>query len=154
MPSIPTRRLPVAGVDPIVDARTAWSVFEHARRLPPCAEVIVIGLDPARRGVGIVQVSGTHRADDVVDVVEAVVTAADPPDGAALVVASMRPGLPLAAADVARWRRLDAICGRAGLVLVEWFVDGGRRHGRLVGLPRERAGDASRWLPRPRARAR
>jgi hypothetical protein len=146
MPSNTARHLPVAGVDPIVDPSSAWSVFSYARRLPRRAEVLVLVLDRARRGRALLQVAGTRRPVDVVHVVEFVAEAAGP-HGHALVVASMRPGMPVVGEDASRWRRLDATCDRAGLVLVEWFVDGGRRHGPRIDLPRELVGDPPRWQP-------
>lgn len=139
----PPARLPRAGIDPITDESTALALLRIAA-CPTRHETIIVLLDDARCGLGLVVVSDTAEPDAVVEVVERVL---DPAvhDGraAATIVASVRPrsdvgdrgGHDLGDAD--RWLELDDVAERCGVELVEWFVlaDGLSRPRELVNAP-------------------
>lgn len=160
-----SHRLPRAGVDPIRDERTALDLLHAAAARPPRHETILVLLDGARRGVGLVVVSGTVDADAVLDVAERVL---DPAVHlgrvAAAIVATVRPSdtdpvdtnpvdtdpvdtdpVDTDAGDadlddVDRWLELDDIASQCRVELLEWFVltDGVRR-------PRELVEATARW---------
>lgn len=140
-------RVPRARIDPIVDAATALRLLLATLSLPREHETLVLVLDDSRCGIGVVSVSGTHRPDQVVEVVECL---AHPElfggDGAALVVASSRPCVGLVDGDVDRWLEMCDLADAAGLELIEWFVVGStvRCPRDLVGMPPRWRGDAAR----------
>lgn len=134
-------RVPRAGLDPITDADTALAVIRLAVSEPPHHETILVTLDDRRCGIHLAVVHHTD-ADDIVDVCERLLEAAEPAgeiDG--LIAASVRPGadgpcLP----DADRWLQLDEVADSFGVELVEWFV-----LGRSVSCPRQLIGEAPRW---------
>jgi hypothetical protein len=135
-------RRPRAGADPITDQATAFAAVSLAVSRPLRFETIVLVLDDARCGVGVVVVAGTARADDVVGAVECL---ADPlahgGEVAALVLASVRPGERVDdPADLDRWLELSQLVDDAGLELLEWFVITGD-----VRCPRDVLGERPRW---------
>lgn len=137
----PSRRTPVAGVDPIHDAEAALAVVALAVQCPAVAETVVLLLDHERRGISIVVVSGTAHPDDVVEVVEHVAgSAAATGVVGALVVATVRPGGSVLADDADRWLELSGIAEEAGVEVVEWFVVG-----RSIQCPRDLLGERPRW---------
>ena len=133
-------RVPRARIDPI-GAAAALRLLMRSIRVPHVDETLVLVLDDAHRGVGIVSVDGTVRPDQVVDVVECL---ARPElfggDSAALVVASMRPGGGVDTGDVDRWLEMCDLADAAGLELVEWFVIGSE-----ITRPRDLLGMPPRW---------
>lgn len=138
-------RLPRAGVDPIDAEPTALALLHAAAAHPPRHETILILLDDARCGIGLVVVGDTLDGVAVVEVAERIL---DPAvhDGrvAAAIIATVRPGgtrhEPDTLADADRWLDLDEIADRCGVELLEWFVlDDG------VNRPRELVGAAARW---------
>lgn len=135
------RRVPRARVDPIACADDALTLVRGVLAVPTRPETVVIVLDDAHRGLGIVSVSGTASPDAVVSVVECI---AQPDlfagDGAALVVASSRPGQPVDEADIDRWFDMCDLAEQAELELIEWFVVG-----RSVSCPRDLVGAPPRW---------
>lgn len=140
-----THRLPRAGLDPIADEPTALALVHAAAARPRRHETILVLLDDARRGVGLVVVHDTIDVDAVVEVTERIL---DPQvhDGriAAVIVASVRPGdtggRPDELADVDRWLDLDEIADRCCVELIEWFVLAD-----VVSRPRELVDAAARW---------
>lgn len=143
MSALPHRsaRLPRAGIDPITDPATALGLL----RVAACTtrhETILVLLDEARRGLGLVVVSDTSDPDAVVDIAERVLDpAVHGGRVAAAIVASVRPDGPRCALDDAdRWLELDHVVGRARVELVEWFLlDGG------ISCPRELVNAPPRW---------
>jgi len=136
-----SRRMPRARIDPITDAVDAFALIRRVLAIPPRPETIVVVLDDAHRGLGIMSVSGTCDPDHVLTVVECV---ARPDlfdgDGAALIVASARPGGGPVGDDVDRWFEMCDLSEAVGLELVEWFVVG-----RSVSCPRDLVGAPPRW---------
>lgn len=139
-----SHRLPRAGVDPIRDERAALDLLHAAAARPRRHETILVLLDGARCGIGLVVVSGTVDADAVLDVAQRVL---DPSVHggrvAAAIVATVRPGdsdpgdVGAGHADlddVDRWLELDEIASHCRVELLEWFVltDGVRRPRELV----------------------
>lgn len=137
------RRLPRAGIDPISDADTAFITISMAVHRPLRHETVIAVLDDARRGLGIVVVSGTRPPGAVVEVVEALLDpAAHGGRAAAMVVASVRPvdGAGLDADDIDRWLEMSDLAEQAGIELLEWFVISDR-----VSCPRDLLGEPPRW---------
>ena len=145
----PTRphpsRLPRAGLDPITDETTALALLSVAAN-PTRHETIVVLLDDARCGIGLVVVNDTSDPDAVVEVAARLL---DPAlhDGrvAGAIVATVRPGghddhEHHDLADAERWFDLDEIADRCEVVLVEWFVLGAE-----VSRPRELVNAPPRW---------
>jgi hypothetical protein len=135
-------RLPRAGIDPIADADTAFLAVSMAVHRPYRHETIVALLDDARRGIGIVVVSGTHDPDAVIEVVECLVeTDRHGATVGAMIVASVRPGSDaLAPGDVDRWLEMSDLAEQAGIELLEWFVID-----EDVSCPRDLLGAPPRW---------
>jgi hypothetical protein len=134
-------RIPRARIDTIACAADALALIQRVLAVPASHETIVIVLDDAHRGLGIVSVSGTSEPDQVVTVVECIAR----PDlfggeGAALVVASNRPAGAVTADDIDRWFEMCDLSEVAGVELVEWFVIG-----RSVSCPRDLVGAPPRW---------
>jgi hypothetical protein len=137
-------RLPRAGIDPIDHEATALAVVRTAAAWPLRHETILVLLDDAHCGIGLVVVSGTTEPDAVLVVAERIL---DPVvhEGrvAAAIVASVRPDGPPEAGDdrdltdADRWLELDEIATGCGVELLEWFVlgDGLNRPRELVNAP-------------------
>ena len=139
-------RVPRAGVDPIVDASQALDVVQLAMSSPPREEIVVIVLDADHRGRAIVVVDGTDDDDAVVEVVERLAERSrDGPDGAALVVASIRPGADRVAADADRWLEASELADEAGVELVEWFVVQAEGDTIVASCPRDLLAETPRW---------
>lgn len=133
-------------------AHQAFDIVAHAVHRPVRAETLVLLLDDAYCGIGLVSVTDTPDPDDVFEVVERVTH----PGAAgrlvsAIVVASCRPGpvsgwshhddeRHIADADIDRWCELDIICDDIGVELLDWFIVG-----HDVRYPRIEAGEPTRW---------
>lgn len=135
-------RLPRAGLDPIDDADRGFVTVSMAVHRPLRHETIVVLLDDARCGLGVVVVSGTHDHDAVVEVIDCLLD----PDRhggrvAAMIVASVRPEHPgPEAGDIDRWLEMSDLAEQAGVELLEWFVISER-----VSCPRDLLGEPPRW---------
>lgn len=115
-------------------------------------ETIVVLLDDARRGLGIVVVSGTDDNQAVLEVIDCVTASAsrhEELDGA--IIASVRTPSTVDShtfaaphdfedADIDRWFEMSHLAEQAGIELVEWFVVGRSTH-----CPRDLIGAAPRW---------
>jgi hypothetical protein len=98
-------------------------------------------LDDQRRGISVFVVSGTTAPDAVLDVVDVVGAAAQVDDLlGGIVLASVRPGGAVEAADIDRWLGASDALDQRGVELVEWFVIG-----ESVECPRDLLGAAPRW---------
>ena len=135
-------RLPRAGIDPIGDADTAFVTISMAVHRPLRHETVVALLDDDRCGVSIVAVSGTHRHDAVIDVVECLLEPlVDSGRIGALIVASVRPGPGgLDPHDVDRWLEMSDLAEQRCIELLEWFVISDD-----VSCPRDQLGEPPRW---------
>jgi hypothetical protein len=134
-------RLPRAGVDTISCAETALLTLAMAIEQPLRAETITLLLDEQRRGIAVAVVSGTHRPDDVLEVVECLTRgAAHGGRINSIIVASVRPERSCTATDVDRWLEMSDIAEQAGVELLEWFVISGD-----VTCPRDQLGEPPRW---------
>ena len=137
-------RLPRAGVDAIDCAEAALLTLAMAIQQPLRAETVTLLLDDQRRGIAVAVVSGTHRPDDVVEVVECFTrSAAHGGRLGSIIVASVRPDRSdeaTTATDVDRWLEMSDIAEQAGVELLEWFVIGGE-----VTCPRDQLGEPPRW---------
>ena len=138
-------RLPRAGIDAIDCAETALLTLAMAIQQPLRAETVSLLLDDQRRGIAVAVVSGTHRADDVLEVVECFTRrAAHGGRIGAIIVASVRPDAvdepDQSEADIDRWLEMSEIAEQAGVELLEWFVIAGD-----VTCPRDRLGEPPRW---------
>lgn len=135
------RRVPRARIDTIGCPDDALVLVRGVLAVPARHETIVVVLDDAHRGLGVVSVSDTSQPESVITVVECI---AQPDlfdgEGAALVVASVRPGGSVADDDIDRWFEICDLADDAELELVEWFV-----LGRSVSCPRDLVGAPPRW---------
>ncbi|HEY5664398.1 MAG TPA: hypothetical protein VIS05_10220 [Ilumatobacter sp.] len=141
------RRFPRAGIDPIDDAESALLAVSMAVTHPLRHETIVVLLDDARRGIGIVAVTGTRPPDAVVGVLDTVLdTVLDsvpdsvPESVGAVVLASVRPGGAADGADIDRWLEMTDLADQHGVELLEWFVVAD-----AVSCPRDLLGEPPRW---------
>jgi hypothetical protein len=138
------RRIPRAGIDPIDDADTAFVTISMAVHRPLRFETILVLLDDARRGVGVVAVSDTYEPDAVLEVIVCVLDPAAPGGGVgAVIVGSVRPGAPDTATDlddIDRWLEMSDLAEQRGVELLEWFVIADE-----LSCPRDRLGEAPRW---------
>lgn len=140
------RRLPRAGIDPIVDFDAAFVTISMAVHRPLRHETIVALIDDARRGISLVAVSGTEHPDAVVEVVECLLDPARHGGRVAgLIVASVRPGehptgADGAPGDIDRWLEMSDLSEQAGIELLEWFVIADD-----VRCPRDQLGEPPRW---------
>lgn len=141
MSCTPTRR-GAGRPRPITSTDDAAQLFSLAMRLPMEHETLAFLLDDTNRGNTIVAVSGTEQRDDVRQVVEIMsITGGQDARWCGLVVASVRPDLPMDCEDLDRWWDLEAIAECHGLQLVEWLVispDG-------CHSPRAELGEPERW---------
>lgn len=145
--------IPRARIDPIQDAATALTMIKLATTVPRRNETIVVLLDDARRGLGVVIVSGTDDNQAVLEVIDCITASAsrhDELDG--VIIASVRTATcrdshdwsVLGAAedaDIDRWFEMSHLAEEAGIELVEWFIVG--RAGATC--PRDLIGAAPRW---------
>lgn len=141
----PTRsevRRSCAAHNPIRDGDDAMEVISLALHQPLRPETVVLLLDDAGYGGTITVVSGTHRADDVLNVVECLAEVACASSTvAALVVASVRPDGGATSADIDRWLEASSLAESYGIQLTEWFVISPA----AVECPRELLGEPERW---------
>ena len=142
-------RPPRAGVDQIDSAAAALAVIRLVVHQPLQPEVIVLVLDADRRGRTVVLVDGTDEPDSVLEVVERIAeSAADSELGAALVVASVRPGSGPLDGDDERWLEACDLADGVGVELLEWFVISDDTGPTTAWCPRDLLADPPRW---PRA---
>ena len=117
-------------------------VISLALHQPLRPETVVLLLDDAGYGGTITVVSGTHRADDVLNVVECLAEVACASlTIAALVVATVRTNGGATSADIDRWLEASSLADSYGVQLTEWFVISPA----AVECPRELLGEAERW---------
>lgn len=140
------RRVPRARIDPIDDARRARTLIDAVVAVPLRPETIVVVLDDAHCGLGIVTVDGAGDPERTVAVVEVLaVPGLFDGEADALLVATVCPSRPdaacLQADDADRWFEMCDLAEAAGLELVEWFVYGPDG----VSCPRDRTGSPPRW---------
>lgn len=135
------RRVPRARIDPISHPDDALALVRGVLAVPARHETVVVVLDDAHRGLGVVSVTDTDEPDAAVTVVECI---AQPDlfdgEGSALIVASVRPGGTVTDDDIDRWFEMCDLADQVGIELVEWFVVG-----RSVSCPRDLVGAPPRW---------
>ena len=140
------RRIPRAGIDPIDDADTAFVTISMAVHRPMRHETILVLLDDARCGIGVVVVTDTSEPDDVLEVIECVLApSAHGGRVSAVIVASVRPDTTTMTVrrdtdDVDRWLEMSDLTEQSGIELLEWFVITDD-----VSCPRDQLGEAPRW---------
>ena len=135
--SCSTHRIPRGFIDPIESRADALAVLSLAA--PFGDDTVAILLDPERRGVGILVVTGTTDPDAIFRVVDVCIHARYT-DVGGLSLATSRLGSDMQPVDRDRWIEASMQCDDAGVELVEWFVIGTH-----IACPRELAGDPSRW---------
>jgi hypothetical protein len=157
---------------PVRSSAEALEVVALAMSRPLRPETIAFVLDAEGCGTTVLVVDGTERAESVLDVTERIAEAAGLAGAASIVVASIRPTLPIDAlaasadqpdddglehwrwggslddglvhADIDRWLEASDIAAEHAIELLEWFVVGPAG----VVCPRELLGEPSRW-PQP-----
>lgn len=139
-------RMPVRADTPVRNASDALSVVRLAMSQPACAETVVLVLDATRRGGTIVVVDGTAHDDAMIEIVERLSTMlADHDEGAALVVATVRPRRGCDEGDADRWLEASDIADAFGVELVEWFVIEAGGDAVTAWCPRDLLGEPPRW---------
>jgi hypothetical protein len=128
--------------EPIRTEADARALLSLAIARPPRHETLAFLLDDAGFGTTMVVVSGTERAEQVLDVVEHL-AAAGATSGifTSLVVASVRPGGGVQVGDIDRWFDASDVAAAQGIELVEWFVVGDQG----FACPRDLLGEPARW---------
>ena len=136
-----TFQVPRARLDTIGDEPTAIRLLHATLAIPPRPETVVLVLDDAHCGLGVITVTDTTDPEQVITVAE---TLARPElfdgEAAALIIATARPGGGYENGDVERWMELHTIVEDAGLEFLEWFVVG-----REIMCPRDLLGAPPRW---------
>lgn len=133
---------------PVRSGTDALRVLLLATPPPLAAETLAFFLDDDGRGGVITIVSDTTDPATVLPVAECLCRAAEGvPSASALVIASVRPGGSVLAADGERWRDLSRVAADHGVHLLEWFVIGADG----VHCPRELVGEPDRWCVSARA---
>ncbi|MCB1000692.1 MAG: hypothetical protein R2713_03440 [Ilumatobacteraceae bacterium] len=132
--------MPRAGVDPLRDADDALALVEATMTLPLAPETIVVCLDQQRRGSRLLIVESSDGAE-LPWLLGRICDVRLEPGDVALVVASVRPGGAMVAADADRWLAASETLAHRGLELVEWFVVG---HSGAA-CPRALVGEPERW---------
>ena len=146
----PPRSAPAAAPvpAPVRSGTDALRVLLLATPPPLAAETLAFFLDHEGRGGVITIVSDTTDPATVLPVAECLCRAAEGvPSATALVIASVRPGGSVLAADGERWHDLSRVATEHGVHLLEWFVIGADG----VHCPREMAGEPDRWRVSARA---
>ncbi len=139
--SPPMRAIPRAHRDPLRTSVDALLLIMLLLDTDAQDETMVFVLDDARRGIGIMRVTGTGDPDSLLGVVDSVAEASQSSPGAAgLILVSARASSAISVDDLRRWHEADESCSDANLDLVEWFVVSTE-----VSCPRELCGVAPRW---------
>ena len=139
--SSPMRAIPRAHRDPLRTAVDALLLIMLLLDPEARDETMVFVLDDARRGIGVVRVTGTGDPDSMLGVVDDVAEASQSsPAAAGLILVSARARAAIGVDDLRRWHEADQSCADADLDLVEWFVVSTE-----VSCPRELCGVAPRW---------
>ncbi len=139
--SPPMRAIPRAHRDPLRTSVDALLLIMLLLDTDAQDETMVFVLDDARRGIGIMRVTGTGDPDSLLGVVDSVAEASQSSPGAAgLILVSARASSAISVDDLRRWHEADESCSDADLDLVEWFVVSTE-----VSCPRELCGVAPRW---------
>jgi hypothetical protein len=139
--SPPMRAIPRAHRDPLRTSVDALLLIMLLLDTDAQDETMVFVLDDARRGIGIMRVTGTGDPDSLLGVVDSVAEASQSSPGAAgLILVSARASSAISVDDLRRWHEADESCSDADLDLIEWFVVSTE-----VSCPRELCGVAPRW---------
>jgi hypothetical protein len=139
--SPPMRTIPRAHRDPLRTSVDALLLIMLLLDTDAQDETMVFVLDDARRGIGIMRVTGTGDPDSLLGVVDSVAEASQSSPGAAgLILVSARASSAISVDDLRRWHEADESCSDADLDLIEWFVVSTE-----VSCPRELCGVAPRW---------
>ncbi|MGE0878081.1 MAG: hypothetical protein AB7L13_11245 [Acidimicrobiia bacterium] len=107
---------------PLFTPHDALEVIVLAAAQPPVPETFALVLDHTHQGNTVVVVDGASAASEVRDVCEIIAIAAGP--GAAIVLATMRPGSPLSVtpADHDAWFDMRDIADDYAFEVIDWFV--------------------------------
>jgi sugar/nucleoside kinase (ribokinase family) len=140
-----TRPTPDHPPEPVRSSADALHLLSLAVRHPLQPETLAFLLSADGVGGVILAVDGTHRPDDVLDVVEVMAQAGNRvPHAAALVVASVRPESGTLPGDIDRWLEASDLAELHGTRLLEWYIIGPTG----AECPRDLLGEPTRW-PRP-----
>ena len=139
------RRIPRGFIDPIESRADALAVLSLAA--PFGDDTVAILLDPERRGIGIVVVTGTTRSRCNLPGDRPLHPGSVHRTSPASSWPRARPGGDMQAVDRERWIEAAMQCDDAGIELVEWFVIGDAH--RLPSRPRRRACSLERTMRSP-----
>ena len=121
-PPDPARAVPRAQLDSIIRPDDALAVIALATTVALIDETIVLVLDDTGCSSVVTAVTGTRDPDDVFVVVNLFATAPQPSLRSSLIVASVRPTLPVDVDDVDRWLRLEQLGNEHHVIIHDWFV--------------------------------
>lgn len=121
-PPDPAFPVPRARLDRIERTADALAVIALAVTQPLVDETIILVLDQDRRGSVVTAITGTRDPDDVFGVVDIFSSALDLVAPSSLVVASVRPTLPVGTNDDDRWQRLVHRASGPQVHVDEWFI--------------------------------
>ncbi len=114
--------IPHGGRDPVRSASQLLGVAGLVAAVPAVDETIILPLDHDGIGRGIVVVSGTQVAAQMLDCVELVSRAVP---GYRLAVVSVRPSTPVDDHDIDLWCEACDLAAAHGGALVDWLVVSG-----------------------------
>ena len=139
--SPPMRAIPRAHRDPLRTSVDALLLIMLLLDTDAQDETMAFVLDDARRGIGVIRVTGTGDPDSLLGIVDSVAEASrSSPAAAGLILVSARATSAISVSDLRRWHEADESCADADLDLIEWFVVSTE-----VSCPRELCGVAPRW---------
>lgn len=118
----PSPSIPDGGRDPVRSASQLLGVAGLVAAVPAVDETIILPLDHDGIGRGIVVISGTQAAAQMLDCVELVAQALP---GYRLGVVSVRPSTPLDDHDIDLWCEGCELATAHGGELVDWLVVSG-----------------------------
>ena len=131
--------VPRAHRDPINSATQALSVFSLAIARPLRPETLVLMMNHDHRGIGLFALNSGANLCTLIDHIVGKCASED--TARAVAIASVRPQRQSQPQGDSEWTSARAICQRAGLQLVDWFVIS--RHG--VHRPRLVTREPSEW---------
>jgi hypothetical protein len=106
----------------ITSPADALAVICHGLSHPPSPEVFLIARNADQKMLMMLVVTDTIEPDHVVEVLTSVLPASADTAVDSVILASMRPGMPICIDDALIWWTLQDLTDSYGITLTEWFV--------------------------------